>query len=316
MDSVEWQTLEAWEHIIVDDGSGDGTAEEVRRRSDTNPRFRYIQRTGYKPGANVFRNLGMRESRSKLIVFLDSDDMLRPNCLEMRVQIMNRNADLDFAVFRGGVFIRSVGDLPRLYHDQNPGDDLLRFLNLDCVWQTTGPVWRRSFLETIGAFDENPLSMQDLELHVRAICAGGKYICFREIDHDIRGHSDPARTSTRHFADAAYIESAERVTSSLFSTVKNAGLLTWSRQRALQGLGFGLAECWLRVGHTDRAIMTWNKCCSQHGAPLHLRLLGLGMLRLLHFSRSDTDLISRAANKWKGWIRFRQEPNLLKVGVP
>jgi glycosyltransferase involved in cell wall biosynthesis len=311
IDSVRAQTFEAWEHIIVDDGSCDGTAEEVRRRAESDPRIRYIERTGSKAGANVCRNLGIRESPCDLIVFLDSDDLLRPGCLEMRVGIMNRNADLDFAVFRAGIFIQSIGDFPRLYHEQDRGDDLLRFLSHECVWEISGPVWRRAFLEKVGCFDEMLLSMQDLEMHVRAICAGGKYIFLREIDHDIRGNSDPTRTSTRHFGEPAYIEAAERVGDSLFNSVKNAGLLTWSRQRALLGLSFGHSQCWLSVGSADRAIKTWNEGCSRHGGPLHVRLLGLGMLQLLRLGCSDAGLISRMVNKWKGWNRFRQEPKLM-----
>src|ERR1700757_2942473 len=76
MDSVAAQSFDAWEHLIVDDGSDDGTPAVVARRADTDQRVRYILRTGNKPGANVCRNLGISESRADLIVFLDSDDLL------------------------------------------------------------------------------------------------------------------------------------------------------------------------------------------------------------------------------------------------
>jgi len=59
MDSVKRQTFQAWEHIIVDDGSDDGTCEEVARRAASDGRIRYIQRTGERAGANVCRNLGI-----------------------------------------------------------------------------------------------------------------------------------------------------------------------------------------------------------------------------------------------------------------
>ena len=41
MDSVQQQDFDAWEHVIVDDGSDDGTAEEVLRRAALDPRIRY-----------------------------------------------------------------------------------------------------------------------------------------------------------------------------------------------------------------------------------------------------------------------------------
>src|SRR5260370_14438416 len=75
MDSVTSQGFGAWEHLVVDDGSTDGTAEEVERRGKADPRIRYIKRIGDTSGGNVCRNIGVRESRAEFIVFLDSDDL-------------------------------------------------------------------------------------------------------------------------------------------------------------------------------------------------------------------------------------------------
>lgn len=312
MDSVQRQSFDAWEHLVVDDGSDDGTAEELARRASTDPRIRYIRRTGEKSGANVCRNIGVRESRAEFTVFLDSDDLLRPRCLARRVEIMQRNSILDFSVFRAGVFVKSVGDLTGLYHPQNPGDDLLRFLAHECVWEISGPIWRRSFLEEIGCFDETLLSMQDLEMHVRALSARGKYVCFPDVDHDIRGHDDATKTSVRHYKDPAYIEAAEKTQTKLFATVTSSGLLTWSRQRALLGLSFGAAECWVRSRRLGRAIGAWNRGCGQQQAPLPLQIAGLLMLCTARLSERQDGFCWRLVNKWKGWVRLRQEPSLLE----
>lgn len=312
MDSVQLQSFDAWEHLVVDDGSDDGTAEEVARRAAADARIRYLERAGETSGANVCRNIGVRESRAEFIVFLDSDDLLRPECLERRVEIMQRNSSLDFSVFRAGVFVKSVGDLTRLYHPQNPGDDLLRFLAHECVWEISGPIWRRSFLEEIGCFDETLLSMQDLEMHVRALSARAKYVCFPDVDHDIRGHDDATKTSVRHYKDPAYIEAAEKVQAKLFDTVTTSGLLTWSRQRALLGLSFGVAECWVRSRRLGRAIRVWNRGCGQPQAPLYLQITGLLMLCAARLSARQDGFCLRLVNKWKGWARFRQEPSLLE----
>ena len=80
MDSVQQQSFDAWEHIVVDDG----TCQEVSR-SASDSRIRYMRRTGDKSGANVCRNIGIAESSAEFIVFLDSDDLLRPQCLKDRV---------------------------------------------------------------------------------------------------------------------------------------------------------------------------------------------------------------------------------------
>ena len=312
MDSVHKQTFNNWEHIIVDDGSNDGTAEEVRRRALNDPRIRYIERNGERSGANVCRNLGIAQSRSELILFLDSDDLLRPQCLERRVEIMQRNPDLNFAVFRASVFTNSVGDLQRLYHPQNPGDDLLRFLTLECPWEISGPIWRRSFLNSIGRFDETLLSMQDLEMHARAISARGKYIYYQDVDHDIRWQNDSSKTSVRHFYDPSYIEAAEEVRLKLLNTIQRSGMLTWSRQRALTGLCFGTAESWVRLGHVSKGVRGWNRGCGQHNVHWPLRMIGMLMLGVALLIRGENGFCFRLLNKWKGWVRFRQESALLE----
>lgn len=312
MDSVQRQSFEAWEHIVVDDGSDDGTCGEVSRRAAADSRIRYVRRTEERSGANVCRNIGIAESAAEFVVFLDSDDLLRPHCLKGRVETMERNPSLDFCVFRAGVFVISLGDLKRLYHPQNPGDDLLRFLAHECVWEISGPIWRRSFLWEIGCFDETLLSMQDLELHVRALCARAKYVCFPDVDHDIRWQEDVTKTSVRHFQDPSYIDAAERVQGKLLDTVTTSGLLTWSRQRALLGLTFGVAESCVRASTLRQATNIWNRGCNRQQAPLHLQITGLLMLCAARQGASPDTLCSRLVNKWKGWARFRQEPLLLE----
>ncbi|PYR35141.1 MAG: hypothetical protein DMF90_14630 [Acidobacteria bacterium] len=310
LDSVAAQTFANWEHIVVDDGSNDGTDEVMAAKSARDPRVRYIKRCSETSGANACRNQAINEARASLIVFLDSDDLLRRDCLELRVRIMQRNLELDFAVFRGSAFETTPDKSKRIYHQHPPGDDLLRFLTHECIWEITSPIWRREFLMRIGCFDEELLSMQDLEMHVRAISFRGRYLSFPNVDHDIRWQPDSTKTSVRHFKDLEYIAGAEMIRTKLLAAVKNGGLLTWSRRRAITAFCFNSAELWARHGRLSKALQVWHRGCVEPRAGLVL-VSGYLMLIAASLGPGQAGLPARVINKWKGWVRFRPEPSLL-----
>lgn len=312
MDTIRTQEFSDWEHIIVDDGSDDGTPEELARLAQDDTRIRPIRREVAKAGANVCRNLGLAAARGEFVIFLDSDDLLRPGCLGSRVQFMRRNADLAFAVYPAGVFTDKPGDLDRLFHPMTAGDDLVRFLAHECVWEITGPVWRRDYLSKIGGFNEDLRSMQDMELHVRAICGGGPYVFVHQPDHDISWRPDVSRISVTYILRPEVMQAAAQVRALMHSAVVAAGLLTWSRLRALAGLCFESAEFLAGVGHLGSAINVWRSEASRYGASVWLIFCGILMLGLIRLDGRRGGFAARIVNKWKGWVRFRQEPALLE----
>ena len=79
--SVLGQTFEAFELLIVDDGSPDGSLDICRAFSD--PRIRYLRQENR--GLAAARNTGLRHARGEFIAFLDSDDIWEPEKLERHV---------------------------------------------------------------------------------------------------------------------------------------------------------------------------------------------------------------------------------------
>ena len=73
VESVQIQDFSDLEIVIVDDGSQDNTAEVVAQLRHNEPRIRYIAHAQNR-GEAAARNTGLREARSDLIAFLDSDD--------------------------------------------------------------------------------------------------------------------------------------------------------------------------------------------------------------------------------------------------
>ena len=311
MDSVAAQTFPDWEHLVVDDGSDDGTAEEVAERALKDPRIRYIPRTGEKAGGNVCRNLGLAQSHSDLIVFLDSDDLLAPESLARRVRVMSRNDDLDFVTFQTGVFHETPGDLGRQLDPEMIGDDLLRFLFAEYPWQTTAPTWRKAVLNRIGGFDESLVSWQDVELHVRAIAAGLRYVRFAEVDHHMRWQWEPTKTSIEQRRSPRHLEAAGVVFEKLEQHIRAGPGMNWVRQRGLCSLHFFVAEQWVAIGDLSSALKSWKRIRERALGSRVLYISGALLLAMAALGFPGRSLNDRMINRWKGWMRLRTNPQLV-----
>lgn len=313
MDSVQRQSYDAWEHIVVDDGSDDGTCEEVNRRMEGDSRIRYVRRIGGKVGANVCRNIGISESSAEFIVFLDSDDLLAPDCLGRRVATMQRNLDLDFATFQAGVFVHTVGDIRSEIDPQLTGDDLLRFLFFECPWIITGPVWRRASLLRLGPFDESLPSWQDIELHIRAITAGFRYLRFPKVDHHVRWQNEPTKVSVEQRRSPSHLEAASAILEKFERLVREGPGMDWVRQRALCSLYFFVAEQWVATGNLSSALRSWRRIRERALGPSLLHVSGVLLLVMAAMGFPGRSLGDRMINRWKGWMRLKTNPQLVKA---
>ena len=79
--SVMGQTWKALELILVDDGSEDGTAEICRRLAAEDDRIRVFCRE--HRGVSAARNFGLSRATGVYIAFVDADDLLPPEYLQM-----------------------------------------------------------------------------------------------------------------------------------------------------------------------------------------------------------------------------------------
>ncbi len=76
------QEYKGWEHIVVNDGSTDGTFKIVNACVQTNDRIRLLQ-MGKNKGTNAARNRAIQNAKGKFIIILDSDDYLFENALQV-----------------------------------------------------------------------------------------------------------------------------------------------------------------------------------------------------------------------------------------
>jgi glycosyltransferase involved in cell wall biosynthesis len=178
--SIRAQTISDFEVIIVDDGSDDNTLAVGRSFDKLLPALKIIRRSVVRPneyGAQVCRNVGIDVAAGHYVLFLDSDDLLAPDCLEHRAEYLDGHPELAFAVWQGTEFVEMPKPDDELWAEwQSNQDDLLLFLQNKVPWQTTGPLWRRETLHKLGGWDEELFEAgHDYEFHVRALSLGFDY---------------------------------------------------------------------------------------------------------------------------------------------
>ena len=185
LNSITSQTSPDWEALIVDDGSTDETEKFVKSLALKEKRISYHKRERYPKGAATCRNIGLEHASYDYVIFLDSDDLMAPDCIESRLKAFRANPGCDFIVSQIATFSSSAAKPEYLWNINNDEDDIYRFIKLDSVWQTSSVTWRKDSVTILGGFDENLHCWQDVDIHLRALVAGFEYNKFFEAKPDI-----------------------------------------------------------------------------------------------------------------------------------
>ena len=193
IESVQRQSYKDWELIIVDDGSCSETWNTVRALAES--RVIVIQREEPPKGPSQCRNLGVAASSGEYLLFLDSDDLLDPDCLQGRMDVVRNQPDFDLWVFPVELFRNIPGDSKLPWNRMSSDSEVLfRFLRSDVPWCVSSPLWRRAAFERIGGFNPRVLYGDDADLHIRALLDGIQFLQCPEAPSDVFvRRSDAAR---------------------------------------------------------------------------------------------------------------------------
>ena len=165
IDSVLAQSTPAFELIVIDDGSTDGTAEHLPRLAKT-IRIK-IGRIDHR-GPAAARNRGVAIARAPLVAFLDSDDLWSPTKLERQLAFMRDNPGCAISQ-TGELWIRNGQRVnPGRRHRKRAGDIFIDSLRT-CLVGMSSVMMRADLFRSSGGFDEQMTAAEDYDLWLRIL---------------------------------------------------------------------------------------------------------------------------------------------------
>jgi glycosyltransferase involved in cell wall biosynthesis len=163
--SVFAQTYRPIEYLIIDDGSTDGTFKAIQELAQEAPdgvTVRILRQSNQ--GANRARNCGMSLSNGEYLCFLDSDDELTPNSVEVRAIALREDVTIDLCYGLTSVCDESGRELRTINAPwPNHGEALIS----KYLFDTNSPMIRRAACEKAGMWREDLAACQEYEYFSR-----------------------------------------------------------------------------------------------------------------------------------------------------
>jgi glycosyltransferase involved in cell wall biosynthesis len=157
-----------FEVIVVDDGSTDGTWQDLSCYDLSAERGNIRAVRTERRGPAAARNRGISMARGKLIAFLDSDDLWMPEKLARQGLFMRANPDC--AISQTAETWRRDGRRinPGRRHRKRPGDIFIDALRT-CLISPSAAILRRELLDDVRGFDEDMAACEDYDLWLRIL---------------------------------------------------------------------------------------------------------------------------------------------------
>ena len=210
LNSVFSQTYQDFEIIITDDGSQDRTVEVIKQFND--PRIKLFC-FSQNQGAVVAANHCIQNAQGEFIALLNSDDVFKPQKLEVQVKFLDENSNIG-AVFSQAQFIGENSQVLTIVNYENfDKENRTRFewLNYffyhgNCLCHPSILI-RKECYDNIGLYDPRLAQLPDFEFWIR-LCQ--KYEIFvlpeKLVKFRIRDNEANASAYTTESRRRIYIE--------------------------------------------------------------------------------------------------------------
>jgi len=203
LDSLSKQTLKAFETILVDNGSSDGSIEFVEKNFPAVKIIKLNKNEGFCRGNNI----GLQHARGDFIALLNNDTLVDMHWLEELFKSMTKRSHVGICAscivnYYSRAVLDTAGDgfdLCGVGYKIGEGMPITEFQKERYVFGACAgaALYRRSMIDEIGFFDERFFAVgEDLDLSFRAMLAGYKClyvpqaVVYHKINQTVGRNSD------------------------------------------------------------------------------------------------------------------------------
>ena len=183
LDSIRDQSYQNFECLLINDGSPDNSADICKEYVSKDPRFRYIEKE--HGGVSSARNLGLEHSKGEYITFIDSDDWVDSDYLEVLYKsLTDEKADVAVSTYKqfnmddNNYYVHSYqrGYEKRVFTNQELIDEFIALDTFDYSYRfVCGKLVRKCLLDKI-AFNEKTTLGEDMEFWLKLYLISNKIV--------------------------------------------------------------------------------------------------------------------------------------------
>lgn len=224
--SLQRQTLDNWELVVVDDGSTDATPEILQSFADQDSRITILKQSA--EGLVAALNHGLRACRGALVARMDGDDICHPQRLEKQLECFHKAPSLTLVAtcvrhfprmnIQGGMLSYEQWQNGILTHPE-----IIRNLFVESPFAHPSVMFRRTDILDAGGYRQKPWA-EDYDLWLRLAERGARFakcsetlLYWRDRPQRLTRTADNCtldafRACKAHFLRRCYLKNSSEVT--------------------------------------------------------------------------------------------------------
>ena len=197
VESIFQQDYRPIEIIIVDDGSTDDTkniCDSLSKKAESlNISLVYILQNN--AGVSVARNTGLKNSHGEFIQFLDSDDLLHPQKIQIHADYLKQDKSVDY-VFSNRINFINIPILKSILAFDSPTRIPSRDLFCSFRLMPDAGLYRKSLCDVVGDWNPDLSLGEDIEYSLRMLLVTSN-VCYINLDLSYCRQHEYARLTTQ-----------------------------------------------------------------------------------------------------------------------